>query len=112
MQAYVYEPSLYKNMAALFALQKKMDKAYEAMLRYDVAREKIYGEESSRKIAQMEMALSIQQKEKELEVLQKDDDLKSMELRQTQIIVAVIFLVIVSAIMVISLFVQKKKIRA
>lgn len=112
LQAYVYEPSLYKNMAALFALQKKMDKAYEAMLRYDVAREKIYGEESSRKIAQMEMALSIQQKEKELEVLQKDDDLKSMELRQTQMIVAVIFLVIVSAIMVISLFVQKKKIRA
>jgi len=110
LQAYVYEPGIYKNMATTFAHQNKMGQAYEAMLRYDQAREKIYGEESSRKIAQMEMALSIQDKEKQLEVLKKDDDLKSMQLRQTQMIVAVIFLSIVAGIMLVSLFVQKKKV--
>jgi tetratricopeptide (TPR) repeat protein len=110
LQAYVYEPGIYKNLAATYAKQNRMDKAYDAMLRYDQAREKIYGEESSRKIAQMEMALSIQEKEKELEVLKKEDDLKSMELKQTQMVVALVFLSVISVIMIASLFIQKKKV--
>jgi tetratricopeptide (TPR) repeat protein len=110
LQAYVYEPGIYKNLAATFAKQNRMDKAYDALLRYDQAREKIYGEESSRRIAQMEMALSIQAKEKELEVMQRDGKLKSMELKQTQMIVAVVFLVVISGIMLASLFMQRKKI--
>jgi tetratricopeptide (TPR) repeat protein len=110
LQAYVYEPGIYRNLAATFAKQNKMDKAYDAMLRYDHARERIYGEESSRKIAQMEMALSIQEKEKELEVLQKESKVKSLQLRQTQMIVALIFLAIISGIMFLSLFLQRKKI--
>ncbi len=44
-----------------------MKEAYDTMVRYDVAREKVYGEESSRKIAQMDIALDLQEKEKELE---------------------------------------------
>lgn len=111
LQAYVYEPGIYKNLAAIFARQNRMDKAYESLLRYDQAREKIYGEESSRKIAQMEMAMRLQEKEKELEVLKKDDALKSMQLKQTQMIVALVFLAIISGIMIVSLFVQRKTIK-
>lgn len=111
LQAYVYEPGIYRNMAATFAQQKKMDKAYEAMLRYDQAREKINTEESSRKIAQMEMALNIAEKEKELALLQIDDDLKSMKLKQTQMIVAVVVLALISGIMFINLFVHRRRIK-
>lgn len=111
LQAYVYEPNLYKSLAASYAQQKKMDKAYDAMLRYEQARERIYSEESSRKIAQMEMAMSIQATEKELEAVKKDDAMKTMELRQTQMIVALIFLAILVSIMLISLFTQRRKIK-
>jgi tetratricopeptide (TPR) repeat protein len=109
LQAYVYEPSIYKNLAATYASQDYMDKAYEAMMRYDMAREKIYSEESSRRIAQMEMALDIKEKESQLEVLRIDTEMKTMELRQTQMIVALVCLAIVTVIGLISLFVQKKK---
>ena len=109
LQAYVYEPSIYKNLAATYASQDYMDKAYEAMLRYDMAREKIYSEESSRRIAQMEMALDLKEIESQLEVLRLDDEMKTLELRQTQMIVALVFLAIVTIIGLISLFVQKKK---
>lgn len=109
LQAYVYEPSIYKNLAATYASQDIMDKAYEAMLKYDMAREKIYSEESSRRIAQMEMALDIKEKESQLEVLRMDDQMKTMELRQTQMIVALVCLAVITIIGLISLFVRKNK---
>lgn len=109
LQAYVYEPSIYKNLAATYASQDQMEKAYEAMLRYDNAREKIYSEESSRRIAQMEMALDIKDKERQLEVLKIDGDLKTLELRQTQLIVALGFLGIVSVIGIASVIIQRRK---
>ena len=109
LQAYVYEPSIYKNLAATYASLDYMDRAYEAMLKYDMAREKIYSEESSRRIAQMEMALDIKEKESQLEVLRMDDEMKTLELRQTQMIVALVCLVVITIIGLISLFVQRRK---
>lgn len=109
LQAYVYEPSIYKNLAATYASQDKMDKAYEAMLRYDMAREKIYSEESSRRIAQMEMALNIKEKERQLEVLRMDDEMKTLELRQTQMIVALSCLGVIVIIGLISLFIKRRR---
>jgi tetratricopeptide (TPR) repeat protein len=112
LQANMYEPIINKALAITYAMQGDMRKAYEAMVRYDQAREKIYSEESSRKIAQMEMALSIQEKEKEIEALKKDDAMKTMELRNTQMIVAISFLIIITVIMVLSLVWQRKKIKS
>jgi tetratricopeptide (TPR) repeat protein len=112
LQAYVYEPTIYKSLSMTYAMQNDMKKAYEAMVRYEQARERVYSEESTRKIAQMEMALSIQEKEKELEAVKKDDTLKTMELRQTQMIVAVSFLAIILVIMVFSLVTQRKKMKS
>jgi hypothetical protein len=77
-----------------------MREAYELLLKYDAVREKIYGEESSRKIAQMEMALGIQEKEKEVESLKKDDEILTLELRSTRMVITSIVLgtlVLVSA---------------
>ena len=109
LQVYVYEPSIYKNLAATYASQDIMDRAYEAMLRYDMAREKIYSEESSRRIAQMEMALDIKEKERQLEVIKLDSEKKTLELRQTQMIVALGFLGVISLIGVASVLIQRRK---
>ena len=98
LQAYIYEPQLLKSQASNFAKQGKMREAYDAMLRYDEAKEKIYGEESTRKIAQMEMALDFKEKEKELEKLKMDDQIKTLELHNTQMVITVVVLGIIVAI--------------
>ena len=112
LQAYMYEPTIYKSLGVTYAMQNNMAKAYESMVRYDQAREKVYSEESTRKIAQMELALDIQEKEKQLEALKKDDLLKTLELRQIQMIVALSFLAILLVIMGFSLFTQRKKMKS
>ncbi|HCW08334.1 MAG TPA: hypothetical protein DGG95_13320, partial [Cytophagales bacterium] len=80
LEAFAYEPQILKSRAENYYGQGKMKEAYESMLSYDKAREKIYGEESTRKIAQMEVAIELQAKEKELEAFRKDAKINSLEL--------------------------------
>src|SRR6478736_1274913 len=101
LQAYVYEPQILKNMAGNYYKQGKMKEAYDMMLRYDKAKEKIYGEESSRKIAQMEIALDLQAREKEVDALKTEGKIKSLELHNTRMVITIIVL---SAIIALSLF--------
>jgi len=89
LEVYAFEPQILKNMAGNFAKQGKMKEAYEAMINYDKAKEKIYGEESSRKIAQMEMALDLQSKEKEVDALKQEGTIRSLELRNTRMVITV-----------------------
>ncbi len=112
LQAYVYEPQILKSMAANYASQNKMSEAYQTMVRYDVVKEKIYGEESSRKIAQMEMALDINEKEKEFEALKKDDEIKTLQLNNTRMIITAVVLTIVLSLAGLNLFMQKRKFRS
>ena len=101
LQATLFEPQIYKSLSANYARQGKMKDAYEWMMQYDAIREKVYGEESSRKIAQMEMALNIQEKEKEMEALKKEDKIKTLELHNTRMIITIILL---ATIVVVSMF--------
>ena len=109
LEAYVFEPQILKNMAGNYAKQGKMKEAYEAMLNYDKAKEKIYGEESSRKIAQMEMVLDLQSKEKEVDELKMEGTIKSMELRNTRMVITIVVLVIIAAISLFNLLLARKK---
>src|SRR5690606_38493136 len=68
-------PSIYKASAENNSIQGKWKEAYAMQLKYDELREKIYGEESSRNIAQMQMVLAFQEKERELEILRKEDEI-------------------------------------
>ena len=86
-----------------------MKEAYEIMLRYDASREKIYGEESSRKIAQMEIALDLAEKEKEMDALRKDDEIKSLQLHNTRMVITLVVLGIVMVVAFVNLFFFKKK---
>lgn len=74
LQAYADLPAIYKAMASNEAIQNNFKAAYEMQLRYDDARQKIYSEESSRNIAQMEMIIEFEEKEHELPSLRSIRD--------------------------------------
>jgi tetratricopeptide (TPR) repeat protein len=109
LQAFVYEPTILKSKAYNYSKQGKMKEAYETMVSYDLIKEKIYGEESSRKIAQMEIALDLQEKEKEVEALKVQDRLQSLQLRNTRMIITIAVLGIIVALSMVNLFYFKKK---
>ncbi|MBS1683037.1 MAG: tetratricopeptide repeat protein [Bacteroidetes bacterium] len=109
LQAFVFEPQILKNLAGNYAKQGRMNEAYETMLNFDKAKEKIYGEESSRKIAQMEMALDLQAKEKEIGEMKKDGMIKSLELKNTRMVITIVVLIIIAGISIFNLFLQRRK---
>jgi tetratricopeptide (TPR) repeat protein len=109
LQAYVFQPTILRSQATNFAKQNKMKEAYETMLRYDQAKEKIYGEESTRKIAQMEMALDLQEKEKEIENLKATDEIKSLQLKSSRMFIIATVLGIIIVIGLVNFLYTKKK---
>jgi len=104
-------PTVYKTSAENYAKQGKMKEAYETQLKYEEVREKIYGDESSRNIAQMEMVLRFQEKERAFDLLKKQDEIKSLELNNRNLI---ILLIVLSVLITIGsfnfLYLSKKKI--
>lgn len=94
LQAFSSTPSIYKSFAENFYVQGRMKEAYETLVKYDEAREKIYGEESSRNIAQMEMVLRFQEKERQYEVLKKEAEINGLELRNSRLFIIMIVMVI------------------
>lgn len=111
IQAFSYLPALYKAQAENYSIMGKFKEAYETQLQYDKAREQIYGEESSRNIAQMELRLSSHEREKEYEILKKDDAIKTLELHRTRL---VIIMVIMAGLVVLGslnyIYLSKKKV--
>lgn len=99
LQAYSLIPSILKHNSENLYSMGDLRNAYTTLLKYDSAREKIYGEESSRNIAQMELALSFQEKEKEFELLKKEAEIKTLELNNTRlfIVLLVLFVLIILA---------------
>jgi tetratricopeptide (TPR) repeat protein len=104
LQSFTNLPTIYKAMAENYSLQNRWKEAFEMQVRYDESREKIYSEESSRNIAQMEMVLAFQQKERELEILRKDDEIKTLELRTTRLVIILAILAVIVVIGCINYF--------
>jgi tetratricopeptide (TPR) repeat protein len=95
LQAYSFLPAIYRALAQNAGNQNNWKEAYEMQLKYDEAREKIYGEESSRNIAQMEMVIDFQEQEKEFDVLRKQSEIDKLELRNSRLfIILIIFAVL------------------
>lgn len=101
LQAFSSRPSIYKALALNYYNQGRMKEAYETQLKYDEEREKIYGDESSRNIAQMEMVIEFEEKEREYEVLRKEAEIQELELRNSRLF---IILVILGVIVIIAGF--------
>jgi tetratricopeptide (TPR) repeat protein len=109
LQAYSFIPSILKNNSQnQFRLGAVKD-AYLTLLQYDSVREKIYGEESSRNIAQMEMALSIQQKEKEYDILKKESEIQTLQLNNTRLFIIVLVLVLLIVLASINMYYMGKR---
>lgn len=106
----LFEPQILKSLAANYYSQGKLKDAYLTMLEYDRARELVFGEETSRKIAQMEIALDIQEKEKELERVMKDDEIKTLELNQTRLVITLLVLAVGGVLAALNLFYTKRKV--
>ena len=94
LQAYRVIPDILKNDAENQFRLGDVKTAYKTLLKYDSAREKVYGEESSRNIAQMEMALNLQEKEKEFEILRKEAEIRSLELSNTRLFITLLVLLV------------------
>lgn len=109
LRALMMEPAILRSMATNYAHQNKMTEAYETMEQYDASREKVFGEESTTRIAQMEMALSIRDREEAFEALQKDDQIKTLELRNTRLGFMVGVLVLLGVVAAFNLFLSKRK---
>jgi len=104
LQAYRFIPSILKNNSENLYRIGDSKKAYLTLLKYDSAREKVYGEESSRNIAQMEMALSIQEKEKEFEMLKKESEINSLQLRNSRLFITLLILGILGVLAFINFY--------
>lgn len=103
LEAHYIVPQILKSMAANHARQGHHKEAYEALLKYDAARERIFGEESSRRIAQMDMALVMQEREDQISDLHITNQNQSLKLRNTQMIIVVIVLAAISGIAIFNL---------
>ncbi|HMP99194.1 MAG TPA: tetratricopeptide repeat protein [Cyclobacteriaceae bacterium] len=85
--ARAYLPRLYKIYADVYYQQNKMKEAYEALLKYKELNEKLNSEESSRRIAQMEIALEFQEKENQLAILKQREQILEMQANNARIFV-------------------------
>jgi tetratricopeptide (TPR) repeat protein len=104
LQAYTILPAIYKASAENFSNQNKWKDAYQMQLKYDELREKIYGDESSRNIAQMEMVVGFQEKERELDILKKQDEIKTLELHNSRLFILIVILGVLVVIAGVNFF--------
>jgi tetratricopeptide (TPR) repeat protein len=85
-------PEILKNSSYNLYRLGNLKEAYTLLLKYDSAREKVYGEESTRRIAQMEMALELSDKEREYEALKKTAELKTLQLKNSRLFIVLMIL--------------------
>lgn len=109
LQAHYIVPQILKSLSANYARQGNYKDAYEALQKYDGAREKIFGEESSRRIAQMDVALVMQEREDELQDLHLQNQNQSLKLRNAQMIIVAAVLAIIAGIATFNLMYTKRK---
>lgn len=109
LQAYSFLPAIYRGLAANSANQNNWKDAYDMQLKYDDAREKIYGEESSKNIAQMEMVIDFQEKEKEYDILRKQNEIDKLELRNSRLFIILVIIAVLSILGGLNFYYINKK---
>ncbi|MBX2967160.1 MAG: tetratricopeptide repeat protein [Cyclobacteriaceae bacterium] len=110
LQVYAEVPDILKNISYSYYRQNKLKEAYESLLKYDSARERIHSEESTRRIAQMEIALELSEKERQYEILKKEDQVKTLQLKSSRLFIVLIILAILLVIAAFNfIFMNKRK---
>ncbi|UII21053.1 tetratricopeptide repeat protein [Fulvivirga ligni] len=87
ISAYPILELIYEGLSKVYAAQNKFEMAYKTRLNYDKIKDILYTEESSKKLAQLEVAIELQQKEKQLEVLRQQDAINSLQIKNSRIVI-------------------------
>jgi tetratricopeptide (TPR) repeat protein len=85
--AYPLLQVIYKNKSRLYYERKDYKQAYDYRMLYDEAKDFVFNEESSRMMAQMEVAVELQEKEKELQQLRQDQKIQMLQLENNRIVI-------------------------
>ncbi len=75
---------IYKALSETYYAQKRVDEAYQARLLYDQTKDLLYNEESSRKLARIEVAFELQEHEKEIDLAKKESTITQLEDRNNK----------------------------
>jgi tetratricopeptide (TPR) repeat protein len=109
LNAYATYPDILRSKAInLYRLNNVKD-AFTVLLKYDSVREQIYGEESSRNIARMELALELSEKEKEYEMLKKQAEINALELRTTRLFIVLAILALLLVVGAVNFYFMGKR---
>ncbi len=109
MQAYSFLPAILKLKSEILFKEGNSKDAYLTFIEYDSLRERIYGEESTRKIVQMELVLDFQEKEKEIDMLKKEGEIQNLQLRNSRLFIVMMILGGLIIIGVINLYFMGNK---
>ncbi|MEM9856146.1 MAG: tetratricopeptide repeat protein [Bacteroidota bacterium] len=78
---------VYQGISTIAFDEGSFKRAYETRLLYDKVKDYVYNEESSRKLARLEMAYEFQQKEKELEIMKRNKQITDLKLKNNRIVI-------------------------
>lgn len=109
LQAYTGLPELLRSKAINQYRIGNLRDAFEIMLKYDSARERIYGEESSRAISRMELALALNEKEKEYEMLKQQAEIHALQLRNSRLFIVLMILGLLVVIAGVNFYFMNKR---
>lgn len=109
LQAYTGMPELLRSKAINQYRIGNLREAFEIMLKYDSARERIYGEESTRAISRMELALALNEKEKEYELLKRQAEINALQLRNSRLFIVLTILGLLVVIAGINFYFMNKR---
>jgi tetratricopeptide (TPR) repeat protein len=109
LQAYTSLPELLRSKAINQYRIGNLKEAFEIMLRYDSVRERIFGEESSRAISRMELALALNEKEKEFEMLKKQAEINALQLRNSRLFIVLMILGLLVVIAGVNFYFMNKR---
>ncbi len=78
---------IYLGLSGIAYNEQRYQEAYQTRLLYDQVKDYVYNEESSRKLARLEMAFEFQRKEKELEILKRNQEIIDLKLQNNRIVI-------------------------
>lgn len=109
LHAYTGMPELLRSKAINMYRLGNLKNAFELMLKYDSAREQIYGEEINRAISRMELALALNEKEKEYELLKQQAEINALQLRNSRLFIVLMILGLLVVIALVNFFFMNKR---
>ena len=113
IQAYDLIMHCYNAISELYLEKKDYKRALEYYKLYDTKKDSIFTEESSKKIAEMQVKYETEKKEKENEILKKDNKIQRLEINKQQNLrnsfIAISILVLILAFIIYTRYHSKQK---